>query len=227
MVARLKAAGAIMVGKTNTPTLGWIGATHNLLFGVTRNPWNLDRTPGGSTGGAAAAVAAGLGPLAVGTDGGGSIRIPASFAGSSATSRPTAGGRSIPSGAWSLSHIGPMTRTVADAALMMNVCAGPSATSTRCPGTAWTTSGAPRESQGAARRVQRHLGFAPAVDPRCGGDRARGAGVSRARLPGGGGRSPLAVARGVLALEIFFGGIATGSSRTWTAATRSSPACTR
>src|SRR4029453_9671574 len=81
MVERMKAAGAIQLGKTNTPTFGWIGATHNLLFGVTRNPWNLDRTPGGSSGGASAAVAAGLGPLAIGTDGGGSIRIPASFTG--------------------------------------------------------------------------------------------------------------------------------------------------
>src|SRR3989475_6552462 len=81
MVERLVGAGAIQLGKTNTPTMGWIGATHNLLFGVTRNPWNLDRTPGGSSGGASAAVAAGLGPLAIGTDGGGSIRIPASFAG--------------------------------------------------------------------------------------------------------------------------------------------------
>ena len=64
MVERMKRAGAIMLGKTNTPTFGWIGATHNLLFGATRNPWNLDRTPGGSSGGASAAVAAGLGPLA-------------------------------------------------------------------------------------------------------------------------------------------------------------------
>jgi aspartyl-tRNA(Asn)/glutamyl-tRNA(Gln) amidotransferase subunit A len=126
MVARLKAAGAIMIGKTNTPTLGWLGATHNLLFGATRNPWGLDRTPGGSSGGASAAVAGGLGPLAVGTDGGGSIRIPASFAGIFGH-KPSYG--RIPtypaSGAWSLSHIGPMTRTVADAALMMQVCAGP------------------------------------------------------------------------------------------------------
>src|SRR5262245_30519637 len=81
IVARLKAAGGIMLGKTNTPTMGWIGATHNLLFGITRNPWNLDRTPGGSSGGASAAVAAGLGPLAIGTDGGGSIRIPSLLAG--------------------------------------------------------------------------------------------------------------------------------------------------
>jgi aspartyl-tRNA(Asn)/glutamyl-tRNA(Gln) amidotransferase subunit A len=126
MVARLKAAGAIMLGKTNTPTFGWIGATHNLLFGPTRNPWDPDRTPGGSSGGASAAAAAGLGPLHVGTDGGGSIRIPASCTGifghkASYGRIPTY----PPSGAWSLSHVGPMTRTVADAALMLNVCAGP------------------------------------------------------------------------------------------------------
>src|SRR2546428_827349 len=81
MVERMKAAGGIMLGKTNTPTFGWLGATHNLVFGITRNPWNLERTPGGSSGGASAAAAAGLGPLHIGTDGGGSIRIPASCAG--------------------------------------------------------------------------------------------------------------------------------------------------
>ena len=126
MVERLKAAGAIMLGKTNTPTFGWIGATHNLLFGPTRNPWNLGRTPGGSSGGASAAAAAGLGPLHVGTDGGGSIRIPASFAG--IYGLKASFGRIPaypPSGAWSLSHIGPMTRTIADAALMLQVAAGP------------------------------------------------------------------------------------------------------
>jgi aspartyl-tRNA(Asn)/glutamyl-tRNA(Gln) amidotransferase subunit A len=126
IVERLKAAGGIMIGKTNTPTFGWIGATHNLLFGATRNPWNLERTPGGSSGGASAAVAAGLAPLAVGTDGGGSIRIPASFAGIFGH-KPSFGRIPIhPHGAaWSLSHVGPMTRTVKDAALMMNACAGP------------------------------------------------------------------------------------------------------
>ena len=126
MVERMKAAGGIQLGKTNTPTFGWIGATHNLLFGITRNPWNLDRTPGGSSGGASAAVAAGLGPLAIGTDGGGSIRIPASCAGIFGH-KPSYGRIAVapPSGAWSLSHIGPMTRTVEDAALMMNACAGP------------------------------------------------------------------------------------------------------
>jgi aspartyl-tRNA(Asn)/glutamyl-tRNA(Gln) amidotransferase subunit A len=101
-----------MLGKTNTPTFGWIGATHNLVFGITRNPWNLERTPGGSSGGASAAAAAGLGPLHIGTDGGGSIRIPASCAGVFGH-KPSYG--RIPlhpaSGAWSLSHIGPLTRT--------------------------------------------------------------------------------------------------------------------
>jgi aspartyl-tRNA(Asn)/glutamyl-tRNA(Gln) amidotransferase subunit A len=125
VVERLKAAGGILVGKTNTPMFGWIGATHNLLFGATRSPWNLDRTPGGSSGGAGAAVAAGMAPLAVGTDGGGSIRIPASFSGVFGL-KPSYG--RVPtypfSGAWSLSHAGPMTRTVADAALMLNVIAG-------------------------------------------------------------------------------------------------------
>ena len=126
MVARLKAAGGIMIGKTNTPAFGWLGATHNLVFGETRNPWRRDRTPGGSSGGASAAVAAGLAPIAIGTDGGGSIRIPASFAGIFGH-KPSFG--RIPaypaSTVWSVSHIGPMTRTVADAALTMQVCAGP------------------------------------------------------------------------------------------------------
>src|SRR6185369_13706625 len=125
-VARMKAAGGILLGKTNTPTFGWVGITDNLVFGVTRNPWNLERTPGGSSGGAGAAVAAGLGPLALGTDGGGSIRKPASFCGI-VGHKPSFGRVPVypASAAWSLSHTGPMTRTVKDAALMMNVCAGP------------------------------------------------------------------------------------------------------
>ncbi len=125
-VERLKTAGGIMLGKTNTPTLGWVGVTDNLLFGVTRNPWSLAHTPGGSSGGAGAAVAAGLAPLAIGTDGGGSIRKPAAWCG--IFGLKASWGR-IPvypsSAAWSLSHAGPMTRTVKDAALMMNICAGP------------------------------------------------------------------------------------------------------
>src|SRR5207249_2891663 len=126
MVERLKAAGGIMLGKTNTPTFGWLGVTHNLLFGATRNPWALDRSPGGSSGGASAAAAAGLGPLHIGTDGGGSIRIPASFAGIFGFKASWGRIPTYPaSGTWNLSHIGPMTRTVADAALMLAVSSGP------------------------------------------------------------------------------------------------------
>ena len=126
IVERLKRAGAVMLGKTNTPTFGWIGATHNLLHGTTRNPWNLERTPGGSSGGASAACAAGLAPLHIGTDGGGSIRIPAAFTGTYGF-KPSYGRIPLypPSGGWSLSHVGPLTRTVTDAALVMNACAGP------------------------------------------------------------------------------------------------------
>ncbi len=125
VVERLATAGAVLLGKTNTPEFGWKGVTDNRLFGPTRNPWNPDRTPGGSSGGAGAAVAAGLGPLAVGTDGGGSIRIPASFCGIFGL-KPTFGlvPSYPPSWAEALSHTGPMTRTVRDAALMLNVIAG-------------------------------------------------------------------------------------------------------
>ncbi|MBM4437137.1 MAG: amidase, partial [Actinobacteria bacterium] len=127
VVERLKRAGAIVLGKTNTPEFGHRGVTHNQVFGLTRNPWRLDHSPGGSSGGAGAAVAAGLGPLAVGTDGGGSIRIPASFCGIYGL-KPSLGRvpiHPVVSGLEFLSHAGPMTRTVADAALMLDVMAGP------------------------------------------------------------------------------------------------------
>ena len=168
VVERLKAAGGILLGKTNTPTFGWVGVTDNLVFGVTRNPWNLGRTPGGSSGGAAAAVAAGLAPLAVGTDGGGSIRKPAAFCGIFGH-KPTYGRIPIhPHGAsWSLSHLGPMTRTVRDAALMMNVCAGPdprdqySLPAERVDYVNALRSGV----KGLRVAYSDTLGFAPAVDP--------------------------------------------------------------
>jgi aspartyl-tRNA(Asn)/glutamyl-tRNA(Gln) amidotransferase subunit A len=126
VVERLRAAGAILVGKTTTPEFGWKGTTDSPLTGISRNPWDLTKTPGGSSGGAAAAVAAGLAPLAVGTDGGGSIRIPGSFCGVYGL-KPTCGLVPVypaPT-TGTLSHVGPMTRTVRDAAVMLTVMAGP------------------------------------------------------------------------------------------------------
>jgi aspartyl-tRNA(Asn)/glutamyl-tRNA(Gln) amidotransferase subunit A len=126
VVARLREHGAVLLGKTTTPEFGWKGVTDGPLTGITRNPWNPTVTPGGSSGGGAAAVASGMGPLAVGTDGGGSIRIPCSFSGLFGL-KPSFG--RVP--AWPLSpmgtvaHVGPMTRTVADAALLMNVLSLP------------------------------------------------------------------------------------------------------
>ena len=127
VVERLKAAGAIIIGKTNTPEFGWTAAiTDNPLFGATRNPWNLELTAGASSGGAAASVALGMGPLAIGSDGGGSIRIPSSFCGVFGF-KPSFGRvpehGSFP-GWETLVHTGPITRTVEDAALAMEVIAG-------------------------------------------------------------------------------------------------------
>ena len=127
VVERLKGAGGVILGKTNTPEFGHKGVTDSPLFGITRNPWNLALTPGGSSGGAGAAVAAGLGPLAVGTDGGGSIRIPASFCGIYGLKPSFGRVPQFPSfrGWETFSHTGPMTRTVRDAALMLDAIAGP------------------------------------------------------------------------------------------------------
>jgi Asp-tRNA(Asn)/Glu-tRNA(Gln) amidotransferase A subunit family amidase len=126
LVTRLNEAGAILLGKTNTPEFGNKGVTDSPLHGTTANPWSLDRTAGGSSGGAAAAVAAGLGPLAEGSDGAGSIRIPASFCGVVGF-KPSFG--RVPmyprNGYHTISHHGPLARTVADAALMLSVMAGP------------------------------------------------------------------------------------------------------
>ena len=125
-VERLRKAGMIVVGRTNSPEYGWKGVTDNRVFGITRNPWNTKLTPGGSSGGASAAVAAGLGPIGLGTDGGGSLRIPASFSG--VFCFKASFGR-IPnwpgSGGAMLRHIGPITRTVADMATSLDVLAGP------------------------------------------------------------------------------------------------------
>jgi aspartyl-tRNA(Asn)/glutamyl-tRNA(Gln) amidotransferase subunit A len=118
----------VLLGATTTPEFGWKGVTDSPLTGITRNPWDTTKTPGGSSGGSSAAAAAGYAPLTLGTDGGGSIRIPAGFAGIFGH-KPSFG--RVP--AWPLSpfgtvaHVGPMTRHVEDAALMMNVIAQPDA----------------------------------------------------------------------------------------------------
>ena len=127
VVERARRAGAIVLGKTNTPEFGCKGVTDNRIFGATRNPWNLRRTPGGSSGGAAAALAAGLGPLAEGSDLAGSIRQPAACCGVVGL-KPTLGRvpRYPSANGWtSFTCVGPMARTVRDAALLLSVMAGP------------------------------------------------------------------------------------------------------
>ena len=128
VVARIKAAGGIVIGKTNTPEFGHRGTTENLLGDPCRNPWDPAMTPGGSSGGAAAALAAGLSPIAQGSDGGGSIRVPANFCGVVGV-KPSRG--RVPSsysgpGGWNIFGVtGPLSRDVRDAAMLLNVIAGP------------------------------------------------------------------------------------------------------
>lgn len=127
VVARLRAAGAIVVGKTNTPEMGVGSHTFNEVFGVTRNPWSEDRSAGGSSGGAGAALAAGMLPIADGSDHGGSIRNPASF-NNVVGLRPTPGLVPDPGqgDAWDVaSVVGPMARSVRDLALMLTAIVGP------------------------------------------------------------------------------------------------------
>ncbi len=127
-VARLRAAGAVIMGKTNTPEYGHKGATDNLPFGTTANPWSAAHSPGGSSGGTGAAIASGMVPLGTGSDGGGSIRIPASLCGLSGlkpeTSRVPITGRTMP-GSGLLSTNGPMGRTTMDTAVALDAVAGP------------------------------------------------------------------------------------------------------
>jgi aspartyl-tRNA(Asn)/glutamyl-tRNA(Gln) amidotransferase subunit A len=126
VVARLREHGAIFIGRTTTPEIGWKGVTDSPLTGITRNPWDTSKTAGGSSGGAAAAAALGMGALHIGSDGGGSVRIPAGFCGIFSF-KPTSGRVPVyPASVFgTLSHLGPMTRTVDDAALMMNVLIEP------------------------------------------------------------------------------------------------------
>jgi Asp-tRNA(Asn)/Glu-tRNA(Gln) amidotransferase A subunit family amidase len=167
-VARLRAAGAVVIGKTNTPEHGWKGDTENRRFGATRNPWSLERSAGGSSGGSGAAVAAGMVPLATGSDGGGSIRIPSAICGLSgmkaSLGRVAAGGPVGPD--WlDLSTRGPMARRIRDVTAALDVVVGPDPSDLRSlpmPDSRWSTS---LDDLGAPMRVawSPTLGYA-AVD---------------------------------------------------------------
>ncbi|MDF2114451.1 amidase [Roseiarcaceae bacterium H3SJ34-1] len=139
-VARVFEAGAIIVGKTTTPEFGWKAVTDSPLTGISRNPWNTALTPGGSSGGAAAAVAAGHAIASIGTDAGGSVRIPAAFCGLVAM-KATRGRIPAypPSAVWTAGHIGPIARTVADTALLLDVM-------TRADARDWNALPPPQES---------------------------------------------------------------------------------
>ncbi len=131
LVARLRAAGCIVVGKTTTPEFGFQGDTASPAFGPTRNPWNTDRSPGGSSGGSGAAIASGMVPLATGSDGGGSIRIPSAVCGLSGlkTSQGRVpNGGAAPPGSGLFTVKGPMARRIADVLYALDVCVGPDPT---------------------------------------------------------------------------------------------------
>jgi len=126
VVERMLGAGCVPLGKTNTPEFGWLATTDNDLFGATKNPWDLSRTSSGSSGGAAAAAGAGLAPISLGSDGGGSIRHPAAFCGVFGI-KPSFGlipNNPLADGWFSLSHQGPLTRAVADAGAALDVLVG-------------------------------------------------------------------------------------------------------
>ncbi|MDE2089255.1 MAG: amidase [Gammaproteobacteria bacterium] len=133
VVARIKAAGACIIGKTTTSEFGCKPVGDSPLTGVTRNPWNLAKTPGGSSSGAASSVAAGITPFAVATDGGGSIRVPSSFTGAFGIKAQFGRVPLFPHSATpTLAHVGPIARTVRDAALLLSVMSGPH------PGDPWS-----------------------------------------------------------------------------------------
>ncbi|MDP9221455.1 MAG: amidase family protein [Actinomycetota bacterium] len=168
-VARLVAAGAVVVGKTNNPEFCYRGTTFNEIYGITRNPRDTSRTTGGSSGGAAASVAAGMVPLAIGTDGGGSIRIPSAFCGAYGI-KPTFG--LVPKlpgfrGWPTLSVTGPIAGSVRDLALALSVMAGPSASDPLtypAPGSAYLAAADDSGLVGLRFAASEDLGFA-GVDP--------------------------------------------------------------
>jgi aspartyl-tRNA(Asn)/glutamyl-tRNA(Gln) amidotransferase subunit A len=166
-VAAVKRAGGIMLGKTNSPTLGWIAATHNKVFGSTPNPWDTSLTAGGSSGGAAVAAATQMAPVNIGTDGGGSLRIPASFTGTVGFKPSYGRVPNYPTGPnWGLQHIGPIARTIDDAALALDALAAPD---DRDPYSLPPPEGlfAASDESPAALRIlfAPDLGFSEAVDP--------------------------------------------------------------
>ena len=178
VVERMRAGGAVALGKTNVPEFGYSGVGHNPVCETTRNPWDTERTPGGSSAGSGAAVAAGMCPVALGSDGGGSVRIPASFCGlfgmKASMGRvplyPGCRDERYPGvSSWeSLEHIGPMTRSVRDAALMLSVMAGPDDRdrhSIPCGDIDWLAAAQPQRGlQGLRVAFSADWGYA-AVDP--------------------------------------------------------------
>jgi aspartyl-tRNA(Asn)/glutamyl-tRNA(Gln) amidotransferase subunit A len=177
VVERMRAAGAVALGKTNVPEFGYSGVGHNPISGTTVNPWDITRTSGGSSAGSGAAVAAGLCPIALGSDGGGSVRIPASFCGlvgvKASMGRvplyPGTKDERYPGvSSWeSLEHIGPMTRTVRDAALMLSVIAGPDPRDRLSIPTSdidWLAAATPQDLKGLRVAYSSDWGYA-AVDP--------------------------------------------------------------
>ena len=193
-VARLREAGAIVFAQSTSSEYGHKGVTDSPLHGITRNPWNTERTPGGSSGGAGAAVAAGLGPIAIGTDGGGSVRIPSSFNGLVGL-KATFGRVPAwpPSMTGDLSNTGPMCRTALDCALMMNAISPARSARRLC------AAGRRHElRQGDRRQAEEAQGRLRAALRRPSArHRGRGAGhqgrqaVREARLQGRGGRGAL------------------------------------
>jgi Asp-tRNA(Asn)/Glu-tRNA(Gln) amidotransferase A subunit family amidase len=156
VVERLRDAGACILGKTNTPEFGTTFVTNNRRFGPARNPWNPEHTTGGSSGGAAAAVASGLGPVGHGNDAGGSIRVPANFCGVFGI-KPTMG--RIPNdtnkvGMQVFAHEGPLTRTVGDAAIFLSICSGPD------PRDPWAMEDEPPDFEGTLDEPPRDLRIA-------------------------------------------------------------------